>query len=54
MSRAKLVGWIRGRAGSLSRQIALVVAIVVAPVLVALVVVEWLMVVSGGDDLPAP
>ena len=49
MSRAKLVGWIRGRAGSLSRQFALVVAIVVAPVLVALVVVESLMVVSGGE-----
>ena len=49
MSRAKLVGWIRGRAGSLSRQFALVVAIVVAPVLVALVVVESLMVVSVGE-----
>jgi len=49
MSRAKLVGWIRARAGSLSRQFALVVAIVVAPVLVALVVVESLMVVSGGE-----
>jgi signal transduction histidine kinase len=40
------VGWIRGRAGSLRRQFALVVAIVVAPVLVALVVGDALMVVS--------
>ena len=39
--------WIRARAGSLSRQFALAVAIVVAPVLVALVVVGLLMVVSG-------
>jgi signal transduction histidine kinase len=41
------VGWIRARAGSLSRQFALVVAIVVAPVLVALVVGDALMVVSS-------
>jgi signal transduction histidine kinase len=40
------VGWIRARAGSLRRQFALVVAIVVAPVLVALVVGDALMVVS--------
>lgn len=39
----------RCRAGSLSRQFALAVAIVVAPVLVALVVVGLLMVVSGHD-----
>jgi signal transduction histidine kinase len=39
----------RGRAGSLSRQFALAVAIVVAPVLVALVVVGLLMIVSGHD-----
>jgi signal transduction histidine kinase len=39
----------RNRAGSLSRQFALAVAIVVAPVLLALVVVGLLMVVSIGD-----
>jgi methyl-accepting chemotaxis protein len=39
-------GWIRARAGSLSRQFALVVAIVVAPVLLALIVGDALMVVS--------
>jgi signal transduction histidine kinase len=38
---------VRARVGSLSRQFALAVAIVVAPVLVALVVIEVLMVVSG-------
>jgi signal transduction histidine kinase len=38
---------IRARVGSLSRQFALAVAIVVAPVLVALVVIAVLMVVSG-------
>ncbi len=41
-----LAAWIRARAGSLRRQFALVVAIVVAPVLVALVVGDALMVVS--------
>jgi len=41
------VGWIRARAGSLRRQFALVVAIVVAPVLIGLVVGDALMVVSG-------
>jgi len=46
MRRSESVGWIRARAGSLSRQFALVVAIVVAPVLVALVVGDALMVVS--------
>jgi len=45
--RTNLVGWIRARAGSLRRQFALVLAIVVAPVLVALVVGDALMVVSG-------
>ena len=40
------VGWIRASAGSLRRQFALVVAIVVAPVLVALIVGDALMVVS--------
>ena len=40
------VGWIRARAGSLRRQFALVVAIVVAPVLAALIVGDALMVVS--------
>jgi signal transduction histidine kinase len=40
---------VRARTGSLSRQFALAVAIVVAPVLVALVVVGLLMVVSGHD-----
>jgi signal transduction histidine kinase len=49
MTRRGLVGWIRARAGSLRRQFALVVAIVVAPVLVALVVIESLMVVSVGE-----
>jgi signal transduction histidine kinase len=43
----RLVQRIRGVAGSLPRQLALAVAIVVAPVLIALVVVELLMVVSG-------
>ncbi len=42
----RLAAWIRARAGSLGRQFALVVAIVVAPVLVALVVGDALMVVS--------
>ena len=42
-------GWLRSRAGSLSRQFALVVAIAVAPVLVALVIVSVLMVVSGHE-----
>jgi signal transduction histidine kinase len=42
-----LVGRARSVAGSLSRQLALVVAIGVAPVLIALVVVSLLMVVSG-------
>jgi len=41
-----VVGWLRSGAGSLSRQFALVVAIGVAPVLVALVVVSLLMFVS--------
>jgi signal transduction histidine kinase len=45
--RANPVGWIRARAGSLRRQFVLVVAIVVAPVLVAVVVGDALMVVSG-------
>jgi signal transduction histidine kinase len=44
--RPNPVSWIRARAGSLRRQFALVVAIVVAPVLVALVVGDALMVVS--------
>jgi len=42
----RLAAWIRARAGSLRRQFALVVAIVVAPVLVALIVGDALMVVS--------
>jgi signal transduction histidine kinase len=42
-----LSAWARARAGSLPRQFALVVAIVVAPVLVALALVGSLMVVSG-------
>ncbi|HSC03155.1 MAG TPA: HAMP domain-containing sensor histidine kinase [Solirubrobacteraceae bacterium] len=46
MTQRRLVGWIRAHAGSLGRQFALVVAIVVAPVLVALVVGDALMVVS--------
>jgi signal transduction histidine kinase len=42
----RLAAWLRARAGSLRRQFALVVAIVVAPVLVALIVGDALMVVS--------
>jgi signal transduction histidine kinase len=45
--RGAIVARVRAGAGSLSRQFALAVAIVVAPVLLALVVVSWLMVVSG-------
>jgi signal transduction histidine kinase len=44
---ARIAARVRAGAGSLSRQLALAVAIVVAPVLVALVVVGLLMVVSG-------
>ena len=43
----RVVTRIRVGTGSLARQFALVVAVAVAPVLVALVVVGWLMVVSG-------
>ncbi len=43
----RTVAWVRSGTGSLSRQFALVVAIGVAPVLVALVVVSLLMFVSG-------
>jgi signal transduction histidine kinase len=43
----RLVQGIRTRTGSLSRQFALAVGLVVAPVLVALVVVSALMVISG-------
>jgi len=46
---AAAVGRVRGWAGSLSRQFALGVAIVVAPVLVALVVIGLLMVISDHD-----
>jgi len=46
---AAVVGKVRSRAGSLSSQFALAVAIVVGPVLVALLVVGLLMVVSGQD-----
>jgi signal transduction histidine kinase len=46
MTQRRLVGWIRAHAGSLRRQFALVVAIVVAPILAALVVGDALMVVS--------
>jgi signal transduction histidine kinase len=46
MTERKVVGWIRAHAGSLWRQFALVVAIVIAPILVALVVGDELMVVS--------
>ncbi len=45
--RSGIVSRVRARAGSLSRQFALGVAIVVAPVLVGLVVVGLLMVISG-------
>jgi signal transduction histidine kinase len=43
---SRLVAWVRTGAGSLSRQLALVVAIALAPVLVALVVVSLLMILS--------
>jgi signal transduction histidine kinase len=46
MTVSEIAAWSRARAGSLPRQFALVVAIVVAPVLAALVVVGSLMVVS--------
>ena len=46
MTQRRLVAWIRAHAGSLSRQFALVVAIVVAPVLLALIVGDALMVVA--------
>jgi len=46
---SKIADWARVRAGSLPWQFALVVAIVVAPVLVALVVVWSLMVVSDRE-----
>ena len=42
----RLVAWVRTSAGSLSRQLALVVAIGLAPVLVGLVVVVLLMILS--------
>jgi signal transduction histidine kinase len=45
----KVTARVRGLAGSLSRQLAVTVGIVVAPVLIALVVVGWLMVVSDHD-----
>ena len=44
-----MTGRVRAWAGSLSRQFALAVAIVVAPVLLALVVIGLLMVISGHD-----
>src|SRR6202042_3227936 len=47
VSAGKIASWARLRAGSLPRQFALVVAIVVAPVLVALALVGSLMVVSN-------
>jgi signal transduction histidine kinase len=46
MTERRLVAWIRAHTGSLSRQFALVVAIVVAPVLLALIVGDALMVVT--------
>jgi signal transduction histidine kinase len=45
----RLAGWLRTGAGPLSRQFALVVAIGVAPVLVALVVVSLLMILSDHE-----
>lgn len=47
MSRIGPIARIRSAAGSLSRQLALAVAVVVAPVLIALVVVGLEMVISG-------
>ncbi len=46
---ARCSAWVRNQAGSLSHQFALVVAIAVAPVLVALVVVSALMVLSDHE-----
>jgi signal transduction histidine kinase len=46
-ARGSLTSRVRARAGSLSRQFALTVAVVVAPVLVGLVVIALLMIVSG-------
>jgi signal transduction histidine kinase len=45
----RLAASVRSRAGSLSHQFALVVAVAVAPVLVALVIVSYLMVLSGHE-----
>ncbi len=45
----RLIGRVRSGAGSLSRQFALVVAIVVTPVLVALVIVSLLMILSDHE-----
>src|SRR5262249_10264827 len=45
------VSSVRARLGSLSRQFALAVAIMVTPVLVGLIVIVLLMVVSGHDML---
>ncbi|MGH2915710.1 MAG: ATP-binding protein [Solirubrobacteraceae bacterium] len=47
----RIANRLRGRAGTLSHQVALAVAIVVAPVLVALVVVGRLMIVSEQDAI---
>ena len=43
----------RRLAGSLSRQLALVVAIAIAPVLIALLVVAWLIKTTGDPAAPA-
>jgi signal transduction histidine kinase len=43
---SRLVAWVRSGAGSLSRQLAVVVAIALAPVLVALVLISLLMILS--------
>ena len=48
---ARMSSATRTWAGSLPRQFALAVAVVVAPVLVALVVIGLLMVISGHDAL---
>ena len=45
----RVAAWVRSRTGSLSRQFALVVAIGVAPVLIALVVVSLLMILSDHE-----
>jgi len=43
--------WLRSRVGPLSWQLALAVAIGIAPIMIGLLVVSWLMVISGHEAL---